>query len=435
MMNKMNLGSAYFGLNDLDSALIFLNGSYEIAEKLKDSLNMANIYGTMGQVFLKKGQVDSAIYCLIKSKKLMNSNNPTDLVSANSILLARAYFKKKDYINATNAAKKSYEMAVVSGQKKSQMKALELLATISKSQNDLASALNYNERTLELYKEINDEDRIDKIEELKTRYESERKDQELATLRQQYQINELENSQQRILFISSISLLVLLLLLGVLFYQHDKSKTERKQLFLERNLLRAQMNPHFIFNALASIQGFITRNDRKEAASYLAKFGELTRDILEASRMEFIPLSKELGMIRNYVVLEQARFSKSLDLNIELDGFSDSEELLVPPMMIQPFLENAIKHGFKGRDSGKLDVLISKQKDSLHLSVKDNGIGMDEILVETKSSLAIGITKERLNHLRKYAKNLSLHIDNVKDESGAILGVEVKFDLPVVYGY
>ena len=195
------------------------------------------------------------------------------------------------------------------------------------------------------------------------------------------------------------------------------------------------MNPHFIFNALASIQGFITRNKRKEAATYLAKFGELTRDILEASRLELIPIKKELEMIRNYISLENARFSKSLKLDVELKGIDPDDELLVPPMMIQPFLENAIKHGFKERESGNIVVGIEKNEQLLHLSVMDDGVGIQRDQPISDKSLAIQITQDRLNHMKKYTKNLQLSINNVVEDDGTVVGVRVTFDLPIVYAH
>ncbi|MEQ9298784.1 MAG: histidine kinase [Cyclobacteriaceae bacterium] len=435
MYELMNLGLAYFGLHALDSSLMAFDRSFLLAEQTNDTIVMATLLGQIGEVYLEQDKLDTAIHTLKKSLFLSKSSKPDDLIAMNNILLSRALTRKGRYQEALKDAERAHAIAKDLMHEEFQLSSLVILGEINSILGNMQAAYDYSLTYRELYHKVNESQRVKTVEILKKQFETERKERQIASLAQQNEIKDLQLDRQQIIMTAAFAIFSLVLVVGILLYRQNRSKQQQRQLSIEQNLLRTQMNPHFIFNALASIQGFITRDNRREAATYLAKFGELTRDILEASRKELIPLTKEIEMIKNYVQLEQVRFSKSLDLEIIQSGFDENDELMVPPMMVQPFLENAIKHGLRGRDSGKISIRIEKNEQVLHLSIEDDGAGLDENVPKSEQSLATTIAKERLHHLRKYEKNLKMNIANRTNETGKVSGVIVTMDLPIIYGH
>ncbi|GAO28915.1 two-component regulator propeller domain-containing protein [Geofilum rubicundum] len=207
-------------------------------------------------------------------------------------------------------------------------------------------------------------------------------------------------------------------IIGAFFYQHTKRLIVRnRSLEVEQRLLRSQMNPHFIFNSLNAIQSFIFSNSPMEAGRFLSKFAKLIRLTLQNSREPFIPLRQELEAVRFYMDLQQLRWEGKFRYEIEVKNI-DEDRTGIPPMMIQPFVENAIEHGFIGDLSDSLiRIKIEPNKNRIHIIIRDNGIG---VLASLKSrhkqsaheSLASKITRERLNTLNSSGKSFSLTIED-----------------------
>ena len=170
--------------------------------------------------------------------------------------------------------------------------------------------------------------------------------------------------------------------------------------------LRSQMNPHFIFNSLNSIQHFITTHEKEEALRYLSKFSKLIRKILENSRQNTVSVSNELELLQLYIQLEQLRFSNKFDYHIAVDEKIDLENTEIPPLLIQPYIENAIQHGLINKNSkGDLWLSLERNNGLLICKIEDNGIGRDKALqIEQKKvsrhvALGIKVTNERISTL------------------------------------
>ena len=170
--------------------------------------------------------------------------------------------------------------------------------------------------------------------------------------------------------------------------------------------LRGQMNPHFIFNSLNSIQHFITIRDKEEALNYLSKFSKLIRKILENSWENTVSISNELQLLELYVQLEQLRFNNKFDYHISIDQKIDVENLEIPPLLIQPYIENAILHGLINKnDKGDLWLSLERNNGLLVCKIEDNGIGrakaqeIEQGKVSRHKSLGIKVTEERISGL------------------------------------
>lgn len=427
----LNLAASYSMTNQLDSNIFYHELAAKKALELQDHQQAALLKNNIAGLHNQVGKKDLAIAAYKESIENAVKISRNDIAISSYSRLSHLLWEEGFLDDAEQYALTGLEMAEEQENLRTQADINETLFEVYRQKGSTKVAIDYLLKTQLLKDSILGADRMRVLEELETKYETQKKEQEIAALAQQNEIKDLQLQQQQIIFIFAVAVLILIIVLGIFIYKQYQGKTKQRQLSLEQNLLRTQMNPHFIFNALASIQGFITRNNRAEAATYLAKFGELARDILEASRTELIPLSKEIAMIKNYVHLEQARFSKQLELEVKLEGIADADDFSVPPMMIQPFLENAIKHGFKSKESGRIEVVLKRNEETLNVLINDNGCGIETTQIGLGASLATKIVQERLQYLKGYAKQLFLTVSNRKDEKGNILGVEVALTLPL----
>ncbi len=236
------------------------------------------------------------------------------------------------------------------------------------------------------------------LEALKISYESKRRLNE-----------EIESYKKQKLYGTIILLLIILILVSILFYlKYRNIKDAHKNVVTEQKLLRSQMTPHFIFNSLSVLQGMILNNENKKSISYLSKFSKLLRLILENSREKVVPIREELEAIKNYIDLHNMRSDITFEYALILDENLDDLDIYIPPMLIQPFIENAIEHGFQKKYEGaKITIHISLKDNKLICIIKDNGVGLNakkSTPNTTKKSLSTQITKERLKLMAKEFK-------------------------------
>lgn len=230
---------------------------------------------------------------------------------------------------------------------------------------------------------------------------------------------------------------------GMLKFRIDRvafrKDLERKMDNLKLQALRSQMNPHFIFNSLNSIQHYINSNEKREANLYLSKFAQLMRNILDNSRKPKVSIHNDIKGVELYIQMEQMRFEGRFDYEINMDDEIDPYEDEVPPMLLQPFVENSIIHGFKGlKRKGLISIDISFEEDYVKYEITDNGVGRDAA-EKSKSkrasrlheSAAMGITKARIDTLSQYYRDdLKISIIDLRDENGNAAGTSVAILIP-----
>lgn len=217
-------------------------------------------------------------------------------------------------------------------------------------------------------------------------------------------------------------------------------KVENKFAQLRLDALRSQMNPHFIFNALNSIKSYFIENNQEKAIYYLGRFSKLIRGILESSRKDLISLEEELGIIKMYVEIESDRFKNGMEYTFELESSIEAQELLVPSLLLQPFVENAIWHGLstrKGKKKLGLKVELLEPSNDLQITIEDNGIGRRASRLRNSQnplksqSLGLSIVNDRLDfYSKKYAGDFHFTVEDLVDESGKALGTKVVVTLP-----
>jgi LytS/YehU family sensor histidine kinase len=210
---------------------------------------------------------------------------------------------------------------------------------------------------------------------------------------------------------------------------------------LQMQALRAQMNPHFIFNSLNSINDFILQNNRKQASEYLTKFSRLVRLILQNAQAVFISLESELEALQLYLELEALRFDHHFSYTLNIEEDLDTSVLKVPPLIIQPYVENAIWHGLMHKkEKGHLEVAIRQQDNVLYCTICDDGIGRQKAsqlksgLAATHKSMGMQITADRIAMLGKSeSANPHITIHDLTLADGRSAGTEVILKIPVQY--
>jgi len=227
----------------------------------------------------------------------------------------------------------------------------------------------------------------------------------------------------------------------------EKVDALKTQIYLQKEIdslkltaLQSQMNPHFIFNALNSIKLYIINNDQKNAVSYLNKFSKLIRKILEASTVKQTSLEEELATTNLYMSIENIRFDKAIDFSIYVDPKIHLSTIKVPPLLLQPFLENALWHGLSSKKGDKKIAITIHKKDESHLliSIEDNGIGRKaaaKIKAQKtikRKSIGMKLTQDRLkNFAKEYTFNYQLTCEDVKNNAGNSIGTRIKITIPL----
>lgn len=237
-------------------------------------------------------------------------------------------------------------------------------------------------------------------------------------------------------FVALVLLLGAVIIFVVKYFRQKAIITANRNEELKQRLLLTQMNPHFIFNSVDNIQSLIYNNKEEEAINYLTRFSKLTRQILENSRENYISLEEELNMLDNYMNIQKLLYNNNFTHKVTVEEGIDPETVLLPPMLTQPFIENAIKHGLKNKaEGGIVHVHFYMRDNQLFFEVTDNGTGLvEKEKVEGQRSLSTQITKERLESITS-SKEVIIHTLDITGEDNIVQGVKTFFEIPYIYNH
>ncbi len=432
-----SIGMSLIHLNKLDLAEDNLHTAMSYYRKYKDRTGIAIVTGNLGIVSYYRGDFEASLNSQKKAMRLFEDGN-------NKVHLAEAFkymglsnLKLGKYKNAENDLLQGLLIALSTHHKLMEYSLYESLISLYGITEDLPKVLRY----YELKEALNEEIFNQKIGELIGQKELEEhiknRDLQLSSLQQEASLLKFKINQKNVQLILATIIIALVLLSSYGIFRHLRLRTYNERLKLEQRLLLAQLDPHFIYNCLGAIQQYIYNNAPKQAARFLAKFSQLMRNILESSRQETVRLEDELLWLRNYLDLQSIRFKNNLEYQIEVDSNIDQQLTSLPPMLLQPLIENAIEHGLAPRNgNGKVTIKIQEEGNYLCIAVTDDGIGINESLLIKKTNLqstGLGttITMERLkllNRNRKKKIKFSLtDFNSVKMGGG---GTIAKFKIP-----
>ncbi|WP_299682695.1 sensor histidine kinase [uncultured Tenacibaculum sp.] len=239
-------------------------------------------------------------------------------------------------------------------------------------------------------------------------------------------VNNIQLESRNIKLIAFSSIVVLLLIIGYLFYRQRNFAFERQEIQLHQRLLRSQMNSHFSFNSLSVIQNQF-KNDQNLAANYLTKFSRLLRLVLNNSLLNYVLIEDELELLTKYLELQLFRFPNSFEFKIEVENFEEDDLIYIPPMLIQPFIENSIEHGFSKIDyKGYIRIYLKLKGKFIECIIEDNGIGIQKDRSKSENSVSTDLIS---NFIYKTTKQKIITFDK-KELNKKESGVYVKFLIP-----
>jgi tetratricopeptide (TPR) repeat protein len=471
-----SIGLAYFYQKDYDRALEFCRKHLLLSEKRSDLWEVSKICNTIAQVHNARGVSDSALVYLRKSLLLNRQMSyPTgEASSCYNIASTLLYMSQPDsaywymqqamdlvtgtgtpvppeyYVTLANIEQSlgKYSQAMANGTRAYSLgKEKGLPLTVSDASlllSDLYFRTGRKDKAYEYLREhmllrdsISNDEFLKQVTRMELQYNYDKK-QEAAEyeMMQERLISENKIRQQRTLLTSLGVMFALAALFAMLYLRHTRLKSKYTQIDLEQRLLRAQMNPHFIFNSLCAIQDLIMTDKPQKANAFLTRIARLMRNILENSREEYVSLENEVETLKLYLEVQQLRFENGFEYKIEIDRQIDPENISIPPMLAQPCVENSIEHGLlPGRENGRINVSYRLRNGLIMLEITDNGIGRQkaaEISTSVKKqSISTKLTEKRLEHFRKILKEkqISYEITDLY-KGGTATGTKVVMMLP-----
>ena len=469
------LGAVALLLSQLErykEAEAYYKKSIELRRELNDNIGESKALLNYGAMLAERGLYKRAEPLLLESirlQKLMNNESNVHICNANLVSIYAETGREKKalqlakecetafgkYQDTTNLVKVAIYVSIAYTnlkQYKKAIHALDLKHHLIKNQKPYQSleadfllqyykiykamgktdiALEY----LEVAKSLDDQSQNIHIQhgvsQAKEFYETEKKQKENEQLRKDNELKDLQISQRNYFVFGSILLLLLMGIIAFTTIRYNRLKNEKVAVEMEQRLLQTQMNPHFIFNVLHAIHTYMLRKDTEESGKLLTSFARLVRSILQHSSTDNIPLTEELNWLKDYIRLQQLRFTDAFNYTIEIDEAISPDNLLLPPMLIQPFIENAIEHGFSGiNKTGELTISYKKLKSEVEIRISDNGKGFaktdSDKSTKEHESAAILITEKRIHLLNQRRKGaFKFQIESKPNE-----GTTIYFSIP-----
>ena len=440
-INHQNIGHCMELKGDLEAALENYRKSLAYNEEIDSDIGRLICKNSLAQIYLKQDMPYLALVLLEPLHEESKSIGDYSITSLVFINTGWAHTKLANYDEAEDFIQEGLKMAQNRNIPSNILYAYEKMSDLENTRGDYKKAYEFYKKADEYDKQISSATNLRYMNDIIVKYENEKKNNQIAVLAKENEIVRLRlKKNQTTLLVSALIVGLISSILYILYRQYQ-SKNEKRVLTLEQQMLRSQMNPHFLFNSLNSIKLYIINNEQKNAVHYLNKFSKLVRKILEASSQKEIPLSEELGTMELYMNIENIRFSNEIDFKIEVEEGINVDNIKIPSLTLQPFLENSLWHGLSPKDGEKKIQINVKHKDKGHVTIEimDNGIGrtMAEVNKENRvlkrKSLGIRITKERLaNFAKDYQNKFDVDILDLFDENGDPNGTKVVLDIPTI---
>lgn len=459
-----NLSGMYFEKSERSGNLDTINMAIELA---KTALNLQmSVQDTMGAITSKNGLAmmysmaglkDSALKQLDESQILIDAVHAENRYVLQYMRYAQTYSEMGDFSRAIDFLNKGYVYVEKYQATRWQYIYYRYYAIVYAGLGDYKNANEYNEKYIILRDSLVNSDNYAAMQNVQARYETERKEKEILQLNKDNEINELklyQNEQEQknleFIVISALTVLVVFIVLLIILARvnvarkltnaelHNKNREIQEQSVVMSNQSKlisryqSQMNPHFIFNALNSLQGMVLRGENEKTHSQLQVLSKLMRITLNNSERELIPLEEEIDYLNLYLKFEQVKFPVELAFTTLVE--KEAEETLLPPMLIQPLIENAVKHArLHEVENPSITVSFAVFEKALKLVIKDNGMGFPgELHQLVKSSHALAMIQVRLKALwEKEGLIPDFSLFEVRSATGE--GFTIEIYVPLIY--
>ena len=434
-INYATLGNIYELRNELTRSQEAYTKAIALNKEMNSDLGLAICYTGLSSVLFKLGNLAEAQNYAAKALPLAVKRGDANYIVNAQIQLAQVLFERKRIDEASSYLTEALATTKERGLLDREARALFLLAQLEEYKGNPNRALDAYREAHAIEGGILNEKNQRYVTAVDARYASEKREAEIESLAKENElVRERARRNLRLALAIIAGLTLLAILLGTL-YRQKRLVLQRDLAQLEKQRLASQMNPHFLFNGLNSIKSSLISGENRTAITLLDKFAHLMRRILSSSIDEEVSLREELNSSSMYVSIENSRFSDAIKFEVEVDDSIDQDLQTVPPLVLQPFLENALLHGLRnkeGRKELRLKVSSPEGSDALEISIRDNGVGREAAQKITarraikRESVGIEITQRRLQHFaRQHGRDASFRILDLADEDGNPTGTEV----------
>ena len=412
-ISLLSIAGSFQEMEQLDSALYYYDIVIPLVRSSNDVYSLCVGLYNMSDLYITLGRPDEALKNAQEVLELSRKRGFKNFEVGGYYVLANAHHKLENDQKARVAIDNAISRIENQNEYHTRSAIYELASEIYERRGDYEKAFSYQKSFKTYSDSLLNKESLAKIDELTIAHETKEKEGKIKELEKEKELSALQFRQNITLWIGFFLICGLCAGLYILYINRKRLIAKKQKDSIEQRLLRSQMNPHFIFNAISSIQNYLfEKSETKTALNYLSKFAKLMRQILENSREEYIPLSDEIDTLNNYLELQQLRYNNTFGYEIILDQKLQNQDLLVPPLIAQPFVENAIEHGLiYRRPNGQVKIEFKSEDENLVLSIEDNGVGKKSTTIapatneNKKSPLATVITKERLNLISEATKN------------------------------
>jgi tetratricopeptide (TPR) repeat protein len=412
----VNMATVYSELGDQEKSIATGRKALSVCE---EPYYVPIIFNNMGVAYKKLGRTDSARTFFRRSIAEAERSNNMDAKASSLEELGKVFLAEGDLASTESNALQSLAIARQLQSAEWQASAWQSLYEVYQKRRQFDSALDAYQQFIVFRDSMTNDAKQSVLTKKEMQFDFERK--EAAT--------QAEIDRQGLIRKGLIAGVLILVLAGIatfILYKRRRDAEERRVAAdlkarvadTEMKVLRLQMNPHFIFNSLNSVSDYISKNETTTANYFLSKFAKMMRQVLEHSERSEITLAEDLQVVETYIQLELLRLRNDLSYEIVVGPGIDPEATMVPPLIVQPFVENSIWHGLSGQDrKGRISIRISREEGMIRYVVEDNGIGRAAAgrrQATGKQSMGLRITRDR--------------IDIINQQKGVKAGVEV-FDL------
>lgn len=414
-------------------ALELYKKSLKINKKNQNKIGVSGDYANIGLTYSHLKTYKKAISYLDSAIAINKALKIYDRLSISYHNKGEAYYKSNEILKARKNFDSSHIYAKKINDKRMMYEAKLGVSQTASMQGDYKTAYNVIDEAVIIRDSLISDDKKEQLATLKAKYEFDKEKAILEATHEKDKAIDAANLKRQVLIrnLSIVGGILGLLLLGVgltLFRRKKEAELNAQLATTELQKLKAQMNPHFIFNTLGSINDFILKNKKEEASNYLVQFSTMMRKILDNSQEEEISLQEEIAFLDNYLKLEQQRLNQKFTYNITVDEAIHTENTYIPPSLLQPYVENSVWHGISPKldNDGQINIDFTIKNNALVCTIDDNGVGLQEKNTVNRTSFSTKSAENRLNILNTL-KGSNAKVNIIEKEQG----IRVIIQLPL----
>ncbi len=451
-----NLGDVFVEIKDYSRAEDFYHRALAISIRLNQDYHVADDYDDLGNMFGFQEKYPQALTEYFKALPIRRKNGNPMSTAQTLLNIGVAYVKMKRFESAERYLAEGLQLAAEADATPVLEDLYKYMSKVYAEKKHFEKALEYHHNYVTVKDSLMGRDVEKQLNELQIMYETNEKDNQIALMAKEKELHEQEMMRQKATQKFYIFAFIAALITGILVYyvyrqrlrnqksialkneELNREKFRNELRDLEMKALRAQINPHFIFNCMNSINQLILSGNTGDASIYLGKLSIMIRLILENSETPEVMLSSELRLMKAYIELEQLRFKNAIDYQCMVSPQLDPDDIYIPSMILQPFLENAIWHGLnhkKGEERGSILLSVDYSEDALIFKIEDNGVGREHSnrlkkqRTVKQSSMGLKITEDRLRLITRNTSTPIIRFEDLRNSDGAPCGTRVLIEL------